>query len=97
MDIYEREFAKLKPRLMKWANFALFGKKILLQGEENFPTQGPAIIVGNHIGSFKDISVLFSISPRQIHFTANKEIFDQEKFKALIRFHLKLCANPMAE
>ncbi len=90
MDEYEREFANLKPRLMKWVRFALLGKKVSVQGAGNFSKQGPAIIVGNHIGSFKDISVLFQIVPRQIHFTANKEIFDRDEFNALIRYHLKL-------
>lgn len=90
MDVYEREFANLKPRLMKWVKLALCGKKVSVQGAENFPEQGPAIIVGNHIGSFKDISVLFLIAPRQIHFTANKQIFDRDEFNVLIRYHLKL-------
>jgi 1-acyl-sn-glycerol-3-phosphate acyltransferase len=93
MDAYEKDFLRVKPTLMNWARFALFCKKIRVTGIENIPMQGPAIIVGNHIGSYKDIAALFKIFPRQIHFMANKEIFDRESFHALIRYHLKRHLN----
>jgi 1-acyl-sn-glycerol-3-phosphate acyltransferase len=89
MDAFEREFEKLRPTLMKWVGLSLFGKTVFCMGLENFPLEGPAIIVGNHIGSYKDIATLLKIAPRQIHFTANKEIFSKERFHALIRNHLK--------
>ena len=74
MDAYEREFKKLRPTLMKWVDLSLFGKTVFCMGRENIPPEGPAIIVSNHIGSYKDIAALFKIAPRQIHFTANQEI-----------------------
>ncbi len=89
MDAVEKKFLQLRPTLMKWVGLALFGKKIQVSGIENLPMQGPVIIVGNHIGSYKDIATLLRISPRQIHFMANQEIFDRESFHALIRFHLQ--------
>jgi 1-acyl-sn-glycerol-3-phosphate acyltransferase len=89
MDVYERKFARLKPTVMKLSRFCLFGKKVLVQGLENFPSQGPSVIVGNHIGSYKDIAVLFLMAPRQIHFTANQQIFTRSAFHALMRTHLK--------
>jgi 1-acyl-sn-glycerol-3-phosphate acyltransferase len=89
MDVYEREFEQLRPTLMKWVGLSLFGKRVFCEGLENFPLKGPAIITGNHIGSYKDIAALFKVAPRQIHFTANKEIFSKERFSALIRNHLK--------
>jgi 1-acyl-sn-glycerol-3-phosphate acyltransferase len=89
MDAFERDFLKLRPTIMKWIRLALFGKKVHVSGLENLPMQGPVIIVGNHIGSYKDIATLIQISPRQIHFTANQEIFSRERFQALIRYHLQ--------
>ena len=74
---------------MRWVRLALFGKSLQVTGMENLPLQGPVLIVGNHIGSYKDIAALFQIAPRHIHFTANQEIFTREAFNALIRYHLK--------
>ncbi len=89
MDLYEKKFARLKPKVLKLSRFSLFGKKVMIQGLENFPLRGPTIVVGNHIGSYKDIAVLFLMAPRQIHFTANRQIFTRDAFHSLIRSHLK--------
>ena len=89
MDAFEKDFLLLRPTLMKWVRLALFGKRIQVSGLENLPMRGPVVIVGNHIGSYKDIGALLQIIPRHIHFTANQEIFTRESFHALIRHHLK--------
>ena len=63
-------------------------KKFEVRGTENFVREGPSIIVGNHVGSFKDVSLLFKIVPRQIFFTANQMIFKKEDFSFIVRKHL---------
>jgi len=89
MTTFEEELKRLMPTLNRLWNFALLGKKIEVKGKENFVKAGPNIIVGNHIGSFKDIAILFKIVPRPIFFIANKMIFSKEEFNFLIRKHLK--------
>ncbi len=89
MDAYGKKFARLRPKVLKLSRFSLFGKKVLVQGLDNLPSHGPTVIVGNHIGSYKDIAVLFLMAPRQIHFTANQQIFNRNAFHSLIRIHLK--------
>ena len=89
MTTYEEEFKRLENTIHRLMKFALLGKSISLRGQNNFVKAGPNIIVGNHIGSFKDIAVLLSIVPRLIVFTANKQIFDKHEFNVLMRKHLK--------
>lgn len=89
MATFEEEFERIKPVVRWLSNFALLGKRIKVNGEENFIKKGPNIIVGNHIGSFKDVATLFKVIPRPIFFTANKMIFSKEEFNALIRKHLR--------
>lgn len=60
-----------------------------MQGKENFVMEGPNIIVSNHIGSYKDVGLLFVIAPRPIFFTANKMIFNRDDFSFLVRKHLQ--------
>jgi 1-acyl-sn-glycerol-3-phosphate acyltransferase len=86
---FEEELKMLMPNLIRWSNFALLGKRIEVEGKENFVKNGPNLIVGNHIGSYKDIATLFKIAPRPIFFIANKMIFSKEEFNFLIRKHLK--------
>ena len=85
---FEEELKRLEPVIKGLSNFALLGKKIEIRVEENFIRDGPNIITGNHIGSFKDVAVLFKIVPRPIFFTANKMIFNKEEFNFLVRKHL---------
>lgn len=75
--------------IRRLSNFALMGKKIVIRGKENFIKCGPNIIIGNHIGTFKDIAALFKIVPRPIFFTANKMIFNKDEFNFLIKKHLR--------
>lgn len=89
MGKFEQELKRLEPVIRRLTNFALLGKKMEVKGKENFIKKGPTIIVGNHIGSFKDIATLFKIVPRPIFFTANKMIFSTDEFNFLTRKHLK--------
>jgi 1-acyl-sn-glycerol-3-phosphate acyltransferase len=89
MPSFEEELKRFEPIIRRLCNFALLGKKIEVKGRENFMKEGPAIIVGNHIGSFKDVATLLKIVPRPIFFTANKMIFNKDEFSFLIRKHLQ--------
>jgi 1-acyl-sn-glycerol-3-phosphate acyltransferase len=89
MATFEEEIKRLQPVIGGLSAFALLGKKIVVQEKENFIKKGPNIIIGNHIGSFKDIGTLFKIVPRPIFFTANKMIFNKEEFNFLIGKHLR--------
>lgn len=85
---FEEEFKRLKPVINRLTNIALVGKKIEVKGRDKFIKEGPNVIVGNHVGTFKDIAVLFKIVPRPIFFTANKMIFEVNEFNQLIKKHL---------
>ncbi len=89
MASFEEEFQKTLPTLQRWISFLLLGKKIEVRGAGNFIREGPNIIVGNHCGAFKDISVVFRTVPRPVFFTANRDIFTGAEFDALIRKHLR--------
>lgn len=86
---FEEEFERFRP-VIKWlSDICLMGKKIKVKGNENFIRKGCNIIVGNHIGSFKDVATLLKIVPRPVFFTANREIFSREEFSHLISKHLR--------
>lgn len=89
MSTFEEEFYRLLPTLKHICDLALFGKKLIVEGEEHFVREGGNIIVGNHIGSYKDVSTLIRMIPRPFFFTANKNIFTREDFNKLVRKHLK--------
>lgn len=88
MATFEEEIKRTEPFARRVSNFALIGKKIVIRGRENFIKSGPNIIVGNHIGTFKDIATLFKIVPRPFFFTANRMIFDKDEFNFLIKKHI---------
>jgi len=85
----EQEFQRARPVLNRLSFIALLGKKIVAEGTEHFIKQGPTIIVGNHIGTFKDAAIIYKIVPRSFVFTANRMILDKDEFDFLIRKHLK--------
>ncbi len=87
MASFEEEYRKQEPLVRRLSSLALLGKKIVVKGQENFIKKGPNILIGNHIGSFKDIATLLKIVPRPIFFTANKMIFNKNEFNFLIRKH----------
>lgn len=89
MKTFEKELRRIEPAARRLSFIALLGKKIMVKGKENFVKSGPNIIVGNHIGTFKDIATLYKIIPRPIFFTANKMIFDKDEFNFLIKKHLR--------
>ncbi len=86
---FEREITRLQPVIDWLCRISLLGKKIEVTGEHNLIESGPNMIVGNHIGSFKDIAVLFRITSRFLFFTANRMIFNKKDFNTLIRDYLK--------
>jgi 1-acyl-sn-glycerol-3-phosphate acyltransferase len=88
METPEKEFAKLKPVVDRFCRFFLMGKKLEIRGGENFVKTGPNIIVGNHVGTFKDIAIILQVVPRTIFFTANKMLFNKDEFNWLVRNHL---------
>lgn len=89
MATFEEELKNFEPMIRFLSGLSLLGKKVVVQGGENFVPDGPNIIVGNHIGSYKDVATLFRIVPRPIFFTANKEIFNKQDLYFLIRRYLK--------
>jgi 1-acyl-sn-glycerol-3-phosphate acyltransferase len=88
MASFEEEYYRLKPSLDRLISIILAFKKLEIKGEENFLQSGGNIIIGNHIGSFKDVATIIRIVPRQVFFTANKDIFTREDFTRLVRHHL---------
>jgi len=86
---FEKELQNVEPVIRTLTNIALFGKKVIIKGKENFIKNGPNIIVGNHTGTFKDVATIFKIVPRPIFFTANKMIFSKDEFNLLIRKYLQ--------
>jgi len=61
--------------LMKWGGFTLLAKLDRVEGMENVPSQGPAIIMINHI-SFIDPFVVLHVTPRNIVPLAKIEVYD---------------------
>jgi 1-acyl-sn-glycerol-3-phosphate acyltransferase len=88
MATYEEEFKRIEKFVLRLSRLFLFPKKIDLRGAENFVKEGPNIITGNHIGSYKDVAVLLLIRPRMIYFTANKMIFNKQEASDLVLRHL---------
>ena len=88
MPTFEEEFRHIEKFIDKVTWFFLLPKKVDLRGGENFVREGPNVIIGNHIGSYKDVSVLLRNVPRMIFFTANKAIFKKEDASELVERHL---------
>lgn len=89
MASFESELKRLGRPIRRLTDIALFPKKVEVRGAANFVPEGPNIIVGNHIGSHKDVGLLLRILPRPIFFTANKMIFNRDDFSFLVRLHLQ--------
>ena len=88
MDAFETKLESMRGSIRALSDLALFPKRIEIRGAEHFVREGPNVIVGNHIGSYKDVGLLFKIAPRPIFFTANILIFDRDDFSRLVRKHL---------
>jgi 1-acyl-sn-glycerol-3-phosphate acyltransferase len=61
--------------LLKWIGFTLLAKMDHVEGIENLPTDGPAILIFNHI-AFIDSIVLLHVVPRYIVPLAKIEVYD---------------------
>jgi len=85
---FEEELVVFNHIIQTLSSLALTPKKLIIKGAENFVLRGPNIIVSNHVGSYKDVAVLFKTVPRPIFFTANKMIFNREEFSFLVKKHL---------
>ncbi|MBP1658920.1 MAG: hypothetical protein H6P95_112 [Candidatus Aminicenantes bacterium] len=88
MGTYEEEFEAIRKFVDRTTRLFLLPKEIDLRGGGNFVREGPNIIVGNHIGAYKDVSVLLRTVPRMIYFTANKMIFTRQGASELVLRHL---------
>lgn len=88
MASFEEEYRKIEPVLNVLSTIALLSKKIVIRGNENFIRKGPNLIVGNHIGTFKDVAAFIKIAPRCLFPIGNRVIFDKHEFNLLIRKHL---------
>ncbi len=89
MATFEEEYKKIEKNVRLLCRATLLFKKIRVNGAENWIRGGPNIIVGNHIGSYKDVSLLLLSVPRQIFFTANKMIFTRDEASSLVLKHLR--------
>ena len=67
-----------------------------LQGEENIPVAGPAILVCNHV-SFVDAVLLMAASPRPIRFVMDHRIFAVPVLGALFRLAKAIPIAPRSE
>jgi 1-acyl-sn-glycerol-3-phosphate acyltransferase len=88
MGTFEDEYAAIRTFVLRTARSLIFPKKIDLRGGENFVREGPNVIVGNHIGAYKDVAVMLLTVPRMIYFTANKMLFTRASASELVLRHL---------
>jgi len=88
MATYEEEFRSIQRTVDKTTRLFLFPKKVDLRGGENFVLEGPNVIVGNHCGSYQDVSIMLRYVPRMIYFTANRMIFTRDGASELVLRHL---------
>ncbi len=88
MPTFEQELVRMRKPIRRLTGLGLLFKTVHLRGGENFVRTGPNLIVGNHIGSYKDVGLLFRVVPRPIFFTANKDIFKARNFSNLVKIHL---------
>ncbi len=88
MGTYEEEFEGIRRFLDAATRLFLFPKKVDLRGGGNFVLEGPNVIIGNHCGSYQDVSILLRNVPRMIYFTANQMIFTREGASELVLRHL---------
>ena len=82
-------------RFVSWIMSALM-YRFSVQGEENIPTDGPAILVCNHV-SFIDAVLLMAASPRPVCFMMDHRIFKTPLLGALFRLARAIPVAPRAE
>ncbi len=64
---------------------ALFRYKLTTHGVENFPKDGPALLLGNHV-SWIDWMVLSIASPRRVSFVIDRDIYHKWYLKPIFKF-----------
>jgi len=64
---------------------ALFRYKLTIQGVENFPKDGAALLLGNHV-SWIDWMVLAIASPRRVSFVIERSIYEKWYLKPIFKF-----------
>ena len=89
MPTFEEEFRRIEKFIGRVTRLFLLPKKIDLRGAENFVREGPNVIIGNHIGAYKDVSILLRTVPRMIYFTGNQMFFNREEASQLVLRHLR--------
>ncbi len=89
MATFEEEFRRIEKFVTVVTKLFLLPKKIDLRGAENFVREGPNVIIGNHIGAYKDVSILLRTVPRMIYFTGNKMFFNRAEASELVMRHLR--------
>ncbi|MBC7573177.1 MAG: MFS transporter [Herminiimonas sp.] len=82
-------------RFVSWIMSALM-YRFSVRGEENIPTDGPAILVCNHV-SFIDAVLLMAASPRPVCFMMDHRIFKTPLLGALFRLARAIPVAPRAE
>ncbi|NUN95924.1 MAG: 1-acyl-sn-glycerol-3-phosphate acyltransferase [Candidatus Omnitrophica bacterium] len=70
-----------------WVNrfYMRFWFRLSVEGDENIPTSGPAILTSNHIG-FLDANIISAASPRKVSFMIAREWHDQTGVNWMCRF-----------
>jgi 1-acyl-sn-glycerol-3-phosphate acyltransferase len=89
MATFEEEFRRIEGFLTLVTKLFLLPKRIDLRGGENFVREGPNVIIGNHIGAYKDVSLLLRTVPRMIFFTGNRMFFNRGEASELVLRHLR--------
>jgi len=82
-------------RFVAWV-LSHFVYRFKVQGEENIPTEGAAILVCNHV-SFVDAVLLMAASPRPIRFLMDHRIFQVPVLGWLFRLVKAIPVAPRAE
>ena len=82
-------------RFVAWV-LSRFVYRFKVQGDENIPTQGAAILVCNHV-SFVDAVLLMAASPRPIYFIMDHRIFKVPVLGWLFRLAKAIPIAPRAE
>lgn len=65
---------------------AIFFKRVIVNGKENIPEQGPLILVANHPNTFMDPVLVASITNQRIGFVGNAGVFSNKIVAAVLRY-----------
>lgn len=82
-------------RFVAWV-LSHVGYRFRIEGDENIPLSGPALLVCNHV-SFVDAVLLMAASPRPIRFVMDHRIFRVPVLGALFRLAKAIPIAPRAE